>query len=82
MPLIVTAVSNGLYFHNTSRKLELQDLLEFSKGACDSKKNPKNKSIWHWLGLLRALLPNVSLNSPCLDVGQQIKAAIVKTTCL
>lgn len=43
MPLIVTAhlsiaVSNGLYFHNTSRKLELQDLLELSKGTCDRRK--------------------------------------------
>lgn len=43
MPLIVpadlsVAVSNGFYFHNTSRKLELQDLLEFSKGACDREK--------------------------------------------
>lgn len=44
MPLIVTAcpsiaVSNGFYFHNTSRKLELQDLLELSKGVCDRKKS-------------------------------------------
>lgn len=46
MSLIVTAhlsfaVSNGLYFHNTSRKLELQDLLEFSKGARVSRKKTK-----------------------------------------
>lgn len=45
MPLIVTAhpsiaVSNGFYFHNTSRKLELQDLLEFFKGASDREKKP------------------------------------------
>lgn len=49
MPFIVTAylsivVSNGFYFHNTSRKLELQDLLEFAKGACDREKNQTHVS--------------------------------------
>lgn len=54
MPLTVTAhmsiaVSNGLYFHNTSMKLELQDLLELPKGAHDSRKKPNLcvlTSIW------------------------------------
>lgn len=46
MPLTVTAhlsiaVGNGLYFHNTSMKLELQDLLELPKGARDSRKKTK-----------------------------------------
>lgn len=54
MPLTVTAhlsiaVGNGLYFHNTSTKLELQDLLELPKGARDSRKKPNLcvlTSIW------------------------------------